>query len=432
MSVLLKSANVLYDGKFEAKDIVIDGGIVSEILSPHSFVDGYDEVIDLKGKFIFPGLIDVHTHLREPGFFYKEGIATATAAAATMGYTALFAMPNLDPVPDSPENINKELALIKEKALIKVYPYAALTVGEKGEKTVDIEGLKDLAVAFSDDGKGVQREEIMLEAMKRCKAVDKIIAAHCEDESLVCGGYIHKGAYAAAHGHRGIPSESEWKQIERDIALVRITGCGYHVCHVSAARSVELIREAKKEGLPVTAETAPHYLVLCDEDLQEEGRFKMNPPLRSRADREALVAGLQDGTIEVIATDHAPHTAEEKSRGLAGSAMGVVGLECAFAVLNTALVKRGVISFGRLIDAMSLAPRRIFGLGGGQIAVGAPADLTVVDPDRPATVDPERFLSMGRSTPFAGMKVQGVVLMTLVDGRTAYADPMLKSEKYNL
>lgn len=420
MSVLLKSANVLYDGKFEAKDIVIDGGIVSEILSPHSFVDGYDEVIDLKGKFIFPGLIDVHTHLREPGFFYKEGIATATAAAATMGYTALFAMPNLDPVPDSPENINKELALIKEKALIKVYPYAAVTVGEKGEKTVDIEGLKDLAVAFSDDGKGVQREEIMLEAMKRCKAVGKIIAAHCEDESLVCGGYIHKGAYAAAHGHRGIPSESEWKQIERDIALVRITGCGYHVCHVSAARSVELIREAKKEGLPVTAETAPHYLTLDEGDLREDGRFKMNPPLRGRADREALVQGVADGTIDLIATDHAPHSAEEKSRGLKDSLMGITGLETAFPVLYTELVKTGVIPLEKLIALMSTNAADIFGVPGGRIVKGGTADLCVYDLGYEYVIDSKKFVSKGKSTPFDGRKVCARCDMTFEAGRLVW------------
>ena len=428
---LLKGAEAWQNDRFVRCDLLIDDARIAAV--------GVDlpeencEVINLAGLKILPGLVDVHVHLREPGFTAKETIATGTRAAAHGGYTTVCAMPNLSPAPDTPEHLAVELEAIRRDAVVKVLPYGCITRGQKGRgELVDFDALKADVVGFSDDGRGVQEESLMREAMRRIAPTGRPLVAHCEVEALLNKGYIHDGVYCRQHGHRGICSESEWQQVERDIRLAAETGCPYHVCHVSTRESVELVRRAKAAGLSVSCETAPHYLVLCDEDLQEEGRFKMNPPLRSRADREALVAGLQDGTIEVIATDHAPHTAEEKSRGLAGSAMGVVGLECAFAVLNTALVKRGVISFGRLIDAMSLAPRRIFGLGGGQIAVGAPADLTVVDPDRPATVDPERFLSMGRSTPFAGMKVQGVVLMTLVDGRTAYADPMLKSEKYNL
>ena len=428
---LLKGAEAWQNDRFVRCDLLIDDARIAAV--------GVDlpeencEVINLAGLKILPGLVDVHVHLREPGFTAKETIATGTRAAAHGGYTTVCAMPNLSPAPDTPEHLAVELEAIRRDAVVKVLPYGCITRGQKGRgELVDFDALKADVVGFSDDGRGVQEESLMREAMRRIAPTGRPLVAHCEVEALLNKGYIHDGVYCRQHGHRGICSESEWQQVERDIRLAAETGCPYHVCHVSTRESVELVRRAKAAGLRVSCETAPHYLVLCDEDLQEEGRFKMNPPLRSRADREALVAGLQDGTIEVIATDHAPHTAEEKSRGLAGSAMGVVGLECAFAVLNTALVKRGVISFGRLIDAMSLAPRRIFGLGGGQIAVGAPADLTVVDPDRPATVDPERFLSMGRSTPFAGMKVQGVVLMTLVDGRTAYADPMLKSEKYNL
>ncbi len=428
---LLKGAEAWQNDRFVRCDLLIDDARIAAV--------GVDlpeencEVINLAGLKILPGLVDVHVHLREPGFTAKETIATGTRAAAHGGYTTVCAMPNLSPAPDTPEHLAVELEAIRRDAVVKVLPYGCITRGQKGRgELVDFDALKADVVGFSDDGRGVQEESLMREAMRRIAPTGRPLVAHCEVEALLNKGYIHDGVYCRQHGHRGICSESEWQQVERDIRLAAETGCPYHVCHVSTRESVELVRRAKAAGLRVSCETAPHYLVLCDEDLQEEGRFKMNPPLRSRADREALVAGLQDGTIEVIATDHAPHTAEEKSRGLAGSAMGVVGLECAFAVLNTALVKRGVISFGRLIDAMSLAPRRIFGLGGGQIAVGAPADLTVVDPDRPATVDPDRFLSMGRSTPFAGMKVQGVVLMTLVDGRTAYADPMLKSEKYNL
>ena len=311
--------------------------------------------------------------------------------------------------------------------MVKVLPYGCITRGQKGRgELVDFEALASDVVGFSDDGRGVQEEALMREAMRRVARTGRPVVAHCEVDALLNGGYIHDGDYCRAHGHRGISSESEWRQVERDIRLAAETGCRYHVCHVSTKESVELVRRAKAAGLSVSCETAPHYLVLCDEDMQEEGRFKMNPPLRSRADREALVAGLQDGTIEVIATDHAPHTAAEKSRGLAGSAMGVVGLECAFAVLNTALVKRGVISFERLVEAMAIAPRRIFSLGGGVIAAGEPADLTVVDTERSSTVDPDRFLSMGRSTPFAGMAVRGEVALTLVGGREAYRNESLK------
>lgn len=421
---LLKGAEVWRDGDFVRCDVLIDGARIAAVGT--DLPEEGCEVLNLAGLKILPGLVDVHVHLREPGFTAKETIATGTRAAAHGGYTTVCAMPNLSPAPDTPEHLAVELEAIRRDAVVKVLPYGCITRGQKGRgELVDFEALKNDVAGFSDDGRGVQEESLMREAMRRVAPTGKLVVAHCEVEALLNKGYIHDGVYCRQHGHRGICSESEWQQVERDIRLAAETGCPYHVCHVSTRESVELVRRAKAAGLRVSCETAPHYLVLCDEDLQEEGRFKMNPPLRSRADRDALIAGLQDGTIEVIATDHAPHTAEEKSRGLAGSAMGVVGLECAFAVLNTALVKRGIISFGRLVDAMSIAPRRIFGLDGGQIVAGAPADLTVVDPDRPSTVDPERFLSMGRSTPFAGMEVQGVVMMTLVDGRTAYADPML-------
>lgn len=425
MRCILKNAKVFSQGVFHLADVFLSDG---KIVSIGNGVSRSDDTItiDISNMVLFPGFVDVHVHLREPGFSYKETIRTGTLAAAHGGFAHVAAMPNLNPVPDCVDALNLQRALIEKDALVHVHPYGAITVGEKGEQLTDLAGMAQNVIAFSDDGRGVQSESIMRQAMAECRRLGKILAAHCEDNSLLRGGYIHDGAYARAHGHRGICSESEWGQIARDVKLAEETGCAYHVCHVSTKESVEVIRAAKRRGVNVTCETAPHYLAFTQDDLQEDGRFKMNPPLRSRADREALVAGLQDGTIEVIATDHAPHTAAEKARGLAGSAMGVVGLECAFAVLNTALVGRGIISFARLVEAMAVAPRRIFSLGGGTIAAGEPADLTAVDTERAGTVDPDRFLSMGRSTPFAGMAVRGEVMLTLVGGREAYRNGDLK------
>ena len=365
----------------------------------------------------------MHVHLREPGFTQKETIATGTAAAAHGGYTTVCAMPNLNPAPDSPATLGVELAAIGRDARVKVIPYGCITMGQRGAgELVDFAALAPDVVGFSDDGRGVQSEALMEEAMRRAAAVRKPIVAHCEVDDLLRGGYIHDGEYCREHGHRGISSESEWRQVERDIALAERTGCQYHVCHVSTRESVELVRRARACGLAVSCETAPHYLLLCDEDLQEEGRFKMNPPLRSRADRDALREGVLDGTIEVIATDHAPHTAEEKSRGLAGSAMGIVGLECAFPLLYTYLVKPGMLTLERLVELMSLNPRRIFGLGGG-LQAGQPADFTVMDLGAEYEIDPAAFLSMGHATPFAGWRVGGRTMLTVVDGREAYRDP---------
>ena len=425
MKRLLQGAEVWRDGGFVRADVLVDGDRIAAV-GLGLPAEGC-EVVPLGGMKILPGLVDVHVHLREPGFTAKETIATGTRAAAHGGYTTVCPMPNLSPAPDSPEHLAVELEAIRRDAAVRVVPYGCITRGQKGRgELVDFDALAPDVVGFSDDGRGVQEEALMREAMRRVARTGRPVVAHCEVEALLDKGYIHDGGYCRAHGHRGISSESEWRQVERDIRLAAETGCRYHVCHVSTKESVELVRRAKAAGLPVSCETAPHYLVLCDEDLREEGRFKMNPPLRSRADREALVAGLQDGTIEVIATDHAPHTAAEKARGLAGSAMGVVGLECAFAVLNTALVGRGIISFARLVEAMAVAPRRIFSLGGGTIAAGEPADLTAEDTERAGTVDPDRFLSMGRSTPFAGMAVRGEVMLTLVGGREAYRNGDLK------
>lgn len=330
-------------------------------------------------------------------------------------------MPNLNPAPDAPESIAVQQEIIDRDAVIEVLPYATITKGRAGKELVDFKALKDKCIAFSDDGSGVQEQALMHEAMKAAAAEGCIIAAHCEDNTLLRGGYIHDGKYCAEHGHKGICSESEWGQIARDLKLAEETGCRYHVCHISTAESVQLIREAKTRGVKVTCETGPHYLVLCDEDLQEEGRFKMNPPLRSAADRDALIEGIKDGTIDAIATDHAPHSAEEKSRGLKGSAMGVVGLETAFSVLYTHLVRKGVISLEKLVDLMSTAPRRIFGLE-GDIKEGAAADLTVIDLERSYTIDSNEFVSMGKSTPFEGMEVQGRVILTLKNGKIVWED----------
>ena len=377
-------------------------------------------VLDADGLLVSAGFTDIHVHFREPGFTAKETIRSGSLAAAAGGYTTVCAMPNLDPVPDSPEHLAVEQAAIDRDAVIRVLPYCPITVGRKGLELVDMAALKDRCCAFSDDGSGVQREGMMRAAMTLAAREDCILAAHCEDESLLHGGYIHDGRYARAHGHKGICSESEWGQVARDLALCAETGCRYHVCHISTAESVALIRRAKAAGVRVTCETAPHYLTLCEDDLQEDGRWKMNPPLRSAADREALVEGLRDGTIDAIATDHAPHTAEEKARGLEGSAMGIVGLETAFPVLYSALVRTGRLSLERLVEALTDGPRRAFRLGGG-LREGEAADLTLIDLDCHSVIDPTRFLSQGRATPFEGMGVYGRIRFTLKDGHIVYA-----------
>ncbi len=364
---------------------------------------------------IFPGFCDVHVHFREPGFFYKESIETGSNCGARGGYTAVCTMPNLNPVPDSVENLKIQLDLIEKSSVINVYPYGSITVGQKGEILADLDGMKDLAIAFSDDGRGVQSDEMMQTAMKKAKALGKMIVAHCEVNSLLKGGYIHDGEYCKTHGHKGICSASEYEQIARDLKLVEKIGCSYHVCHISTKESVELIRQAKARGLDVSCETAPHYLVLDDGDLQEDGKFKMNPPLRGVEDRLALIEGIKDGTIDMIATDHAPHSKEEKSRGLSGSAFGIVGLETAFSVCYTKLVKTGVITLEKLIDLLAINPRKRFNIPLGN-------DFSVWDLNRCFTVNPEEFLSKGRATPFEGEELFGVNLMTVVDGKTVYLE----------
>ena len=372
------------------------------------------------GIAFLPGLADVHVHLREPGFSYKETVLSGTRAAARGGFTTVCAMPNLDPVPDSREHLAKELALIERDAVIEVLPYGALTVGEKGVALSDMDAIAPSVVAFSDDGRGVQDDGVMREAMTRAKALGKVVVAHCEDNSLLRGGYIHDGTYCKEHGHKGICSASEWKAVERDLKLVRETGVAYHVCHVSAKETVELIRQAKAEGLDVTCETAPHYLLLDDSMLEEDGRFKMNPPIRDKSDRDALIEGIKDGTIDMIVTDHAPHSEEEKSRGLAGSPMGIVGLETSFPLLYTYLVLPGVITLPRLIELMSENPRHRFGIPERE------DDFTVFDLSARYKIDPDEFLSMGKSTPFAGWEVAGKCMLTVSRGKVAYLAPAVK------
>ena len=371
------------------------------------------EGIAVSNFTIFSGFCDVHVHFREPGFSFKETMATGSASAARGGYTAVCTMPNLNPVPDSVENLKLQLDKIESDACIHVYPYAAITVAERGEKLSDMEGMAKDAIAYSDDGRGVQSDDMMRAAMLEAKRLGKMIVAHCEVNELLRGGYIHEGEYAKAHGHRGIFSESEYAQIARDIELVRETGCKYHVCHISTKESVELIRKAKAEGLNVSCETGPHYLVLDDSFLQEDGRFKMNPPLRDKSDREALVEGILDGTIEMLATDHAPHAADEKNRGLEKSAFGVVGLETAFPVMYTHFVKTGLMSMEKLIELMVYNPRKRFGIELGE-------DYSVWDLDACYAVNPDDFASMGSATPCEGMEVYGKCLMPVCDGKTVY------------
>jgi dihydroorotase len=365
---------------------------------------------------LIPAFVDVHVHLREPGFFYKETIKTGTLAGAKSGYSHLFSMPNVNPVPDSLPHLKEQLSLIEKDAYIKVIPYGSITVGEKGERLSDFEAMAPFVGGFSDDGVGLNDAGLMKEAMFRAKALNKPIVAHCEDIALRKGGYIHDGIYAKSNGHKGICSESEWKPIERDLELARETGCSYHVCHISAKESVELIRQAKASGIDVTCETTPHYLLLCDEDLKEEGRFKMNPPIRGKEDREALLEGILDGTIDMIATDHAPHSREEKARGLKDSAMGIVGLETAFPILYTRLVKERILTLDRLIEVMSINPRHRFGLP----PVGASLDYSVWNIENPYVIEPDTFASKGKATPFAGDRVYGRCLATVVDGNTCW------------
>ena len=419
MEMLLKNANVYYGGQFSVQDIIISDGKISAVgrnlFSPSAIC------FDLKGLTVFPGFVDVHVHLREPGFFYKETIKSGTAASAAGGYTDVCSMPNLNPCPDTYAHLKEQLDIIEKDAVIKVHPFGTITMGQKGEELSDMEAMSDFVIGFSDDGRGVQSEEIMLSAMKKAKNLNKIISAHCEDNSLLFGGYIHDGEYAKMHGHKGICSESEWGPIKRDIELVKKVGCKYHVCHISTKESVEIIRNAKAQGVDITCETGPHYLTMNDMMLKDEGRFKMNPPIRDAADRDALIAGIKDGTVDMIATDHAPHSAEEKSKGLRGSAMGVVGLETAFPVVYTDLVKNGVITLEDVVRLMAINPRKRFGLP------SEAESYSLWDLSAEYTVDPNEFASKGRSTPFEGKRVFGRCLLTVKNGKAVYIAPEIKA-----
>ena len=418
--LLIKSGTLVADGKSWRGDILVaDGKIeaIGELLA----ADEQTEVFNAEGCVVTYGLADVHVHLREPGYSAKETITTGTRAAARGGVTTVCSMPNLQPAPDAPETIAIEQQMIDEQAVIEVLPFATISKGRERRELAEIEALRSLSVGYSDDGNGIQTEELMCQAMQRIAAVDGIIAAHCEDDSLLHAGYIHDGEYARTHGHKGICSESEWGPIKRDVELAEHEGCRYHVCHISTKESVAIIREAKQRCNHISCETAPHYLVLCDADLKEEGRFKMNPPLRASEDRAALIEGIKDGTIEVIATDHAPHTAEEKSRGLKGSMMGIVGIETSFALCYTHLVRKGIITIEKLVELMSENPRRIFRLGGA-MSVGERADIAVFDIDTPYTINPDNFLSMGKATPFAGEEVFGRCVLTIFAGKKVYQE----------
>ena len=427
MRLLLTGGTVFQNGSFHQMDVAMDQGRIVSV-SPSLPKEGFS-VIECSDFMIVPGFVDVHVHLREPGFSYKETIFSGTAAAAAGGYTAVCAMPNLKPVPDSREHLETQLEIIRREAKVHVYPYGAITCGEAGEALADLAAMAPEVAGFSDDGRGVQSREMMRAAMETAKRLDKPIVAHCEDESLLQKGWsVHNGAFAQAHGLIGNDSESEWRQVERDLELVRETGCQYHVCHVSTKESVALVRKAKAEGLPVTCETGPHYLVLCDEDLLDEGRFRMNPPIRSAADRDALLEGLLDSTVDCIATDHAPHSAQEKAGGLAKSLNGIVGLECAFPVLCTQLVRTGAVPMETLLKALCVNPRRIFRLPGGDVAPGEIADLTVLDLNRPHVIDSAAFRSLGRATPFDGWGVSAAVAATICGGELVYTDFNRKEE----
>ena len=411
--MIFRNATVWAQNGFAKQDAIFDGEVLS-FSNPQIAPVSASEMPVFSNCLILPGFCDVHVHLREPGFCYKETVASGTASAARGGYTAICSMPNLNPVPDTKSHLDVQLEAIQKDARIAVFPYGSLTVSEAGEEMADLDAMAADAIAFSDDGKGVQNEEMMRALMLRAKTLGKMVVAHCEDNSLLRCGYIHNGVYAAEHGHRGICSESEWGPIARDLRLAKETGCAYHVCHISTKESVDLIRAAKKEGVDVTCETAPHYLILCDEDLQEDGRFKMNPPLRSAADRAALIEGILDGTIDMIATDHAPHSAEEKARGLEKSAFGIVGLETAFPILYTEFVKTGKMTLARLVDLMCINPRKRFG-------IASDVGFTVWNVEKEYSIDPDDFATLGRATPFAGRRVFGENLLTVYNGSVVYS-----------
>lgn len=424
--ILLKNGRQINESnELVAVDLLVKDGIIIEMTECIENTEA--QVYDLAGKLVSPGLIDVHVHLREPGYERKETIETGTKAAARGGYTTIAAMANTIPVPDSMESVTYIEGLLQQSAQVRVFPYAAITLGERGQEIVDVEALSETSIlGFSDDGRGIQEAGVMYQAMQRAKAVNKPIVAHCEDDSLLFGGYLHDGEYAKANGHRGILSVSESAQIARDIMLAQATGVHYHICHISTKESVELVRFAKAQGINVTAEVSPHHLILCDTDIvNDDPNFKMNPPLRADTDRIACVQGLLDGTIDVIATDHAPHHEDEKAWGIETAPFGIVGLETAFPLMYTTFVKTGKMTLKQLIDCMSTRPANIFNLPYGKLEVGAVADITIIDLDKEMEIDSTQFLSKGKNTPFNGYRVAGWPVMTLVGGKVVYKDAQM-------
>ncbi len=425
-TLLIRNARIFGFPASATQDVLIESGRVKAVADNIETPSSGCLEIDGKGMTLLPGLVDLHVHLREPGYSYKETVRTGSEAAAAGGFTTVCTMPNLNPVPDSMETLQRQLDIIGRDAVVEVLPFAAITKERMGTELVDYQALAPYVAGFSDDGSGVQSSEVMERAMTAIAPTGKMLAAHCEVDALLKGGYIHDGEYARKHGHRGICSESEWEEVKRDIELAEKTGCRLHICHISTAESVELVRRGKERGVKVTCETGPHYLIMCDEDLREEGRFKMNPPLRSRRDMMALRRGIADGTIDVIATDHAPHSDQEKARGLEKSAMGVVGLETSLGAIYKYMVGENVISFERMVELMAINPRLLLGREYDFLQPGSRADLTLVDLDRTWRVEPDRFRTMGRATPFEGMEMKGKVMATLYGGKIAYIDDSIK------
>lgn len=425
-TLLIRNARIFGFPASATQDVLIESGRVKAVADNIETPSSGCLEIDGKGMTLLPGLVDLHVHLREPGYSYKETVRTGSEAAAAGGFTTVCTMPNLNPVPDSMETLQRQLDIIGRDAVVEVLPFAAITKKRMGTELVDYQALAPYVAGFSDDGSGVQSSEVMERAMTAIAPTGKMLAAHCEVDALLKGGYIHDGEYARKHGHRGICSESEWEEVKRDIELAEKTGCRLHICHISTAESVELVRRGKERGVKVTCETGPHYLIMCDEDLREEGRFKMNPPLRSRRDMMALRRGIADGTIDVIATDHAPHSDQEKARGLEKSAMGVVGLETSLGAIYKYMVGENVISFERMVELMAINPRLLLGREYDFLQPGSRADLTLVDLDRTWRVEPDRFRTMGRATPFEGMEMKGKVMATLYGGKIAYIDDSIK------
>lgn len=427
--VVIHNANILNEqGEQELSQITIEDGVIAKVEKMGQIGQKIDDngaqVIDAGGRLVTPGFIDMHVHLREPGFEHKETIETGSRSAAQGGFTTIACMPNTRPVTDNPDTVRFVLQKAEEAGLVNVLPYAAITKSELGRELTDFTALKEAgAIGFTDDGVGVQSAQMMKDAMRQAASLGMPVIAHCEDNSLVEGAPVAEGEFARKHGLKGIPNESEAIHVGRDILLAEATGVHYHVCHVSTEQSIRLIRQAKQIGINVTAEVCPHHLVLSEEDIPGlDANWKMNPPLRSRRDVEACIAALEDGTLDILVTDHAPHSEEEKAKGMQLAPFGIVGFETAFPLLYTKFVATGRWSLAMLVQRMTADPARVFGLEAGRLVPGAPADLTIVDLDAERTVDPAAFASKGRNTPFAGWRLKGWPVATIVKGNLIWND----------